>query len=268
MRCYVESVGVLGLGLTDWSSARTVLSGAQPYISAIPPLPKLDLLPAAERRRTGAIVKYALAAGIDALAGTQRAASDIPTVFAASGGDGDVLHEICSTLASSDRQVSPTRFHNSVHNAAAGYWSIATAARVASTSICAYDWTFAAGLLEATTQVITEHEVVLLIVADVAYPEPLYSARPTRGSFACALLLSRDSAAALCALEVEFKSAPSAASRVDHAALEALRATNPAARALPLLCAIAQSEASTLSFDYLQDASLSVAVLPKGSHGQ
>ena len=40
--------------------------------------------------------------------------------------NGQVIHEICEALATDEREVSPTRFHNSVHNASAGYWGIAT----------------------------------------------------------------------------------------------------------------------------------------------
>ena len=48
-----------------------------------------------------------------------------------------------------ERELSPTRFHNSVHNAPAGYWSIATQSREPSTSLCRDDESFQAALLEA-----------------------------------------------------------------------------------------------------------------------
>jgi len=264
MRCCVESIGIVGPGLNGWNASREVFNGAQPHLSSAPPMPKLDLLPATERRRTSTTVKYALTAGADALAGTSRAARDIATVFAASSGDGEVLHEICATLASSERQVSPMKFHNSVHNAAAGYWSIATGAQIASSSVCAYDWSFAAGLLEAVAQVNTGCDAMLLIVADVAYPEPLRTARPINDSFACALLLSTYSATSLCTLEVRFEVGARAASVMENTSLEALRKDNPSARALPLLAAIARRDRVRLTFDYLHDASVSVDVLPNG----
>ena len=55
-------------------------------------------------------------------------AATLATVFSASGADGHNCHALCEQLATDDRQLSPTRFHNSVHNAAAGYWSVATGA--------------------------------------------------------------------------------------------------------------------------------------------
>ena len=63
-----------------------------------------------------------------------------------------ICHEICQALALAAREVSPTRFANSVHNAAAGYWSIATGSMMESNVLCAFDASFVAGLLDAMTQ--------------------------------------------------------------------------------------------------------------------
>jgi len=86
-------------------------------------------------------------------------------------------------LASDDRQISPTRFHNSVHNAAAGYWSIATGAMTSSSVLCAFDACFGAGLLEALTQVVVDDTRSVLLACDTAYPEPLHSVRPIPDAF-------------------------------------------------------------------------------------
>ena len=84
--------------------------------------------------------------GFEAVAASGLDASGLVSVFSSSGADGDNCHAICETLAGTDRQISPTRFHNSVHNAPSGYWGIATGAMAPSTSICTYDATFGAGL--------------------------------------------------------------------------------------------------------------------------
>jgi hypothetical protein len=55
-----------------------------------------------------------------------------------------------------EKMVSPTLFHNSVHNTPAGYFSIATGIQTASVSLSAGDNTFSAGLIEALTQVLIE----------------------------------------------------------------------------------------------------------------
>ena len=120
---------MLGPGLDNWPDAAAVLSGQRAYEPAPTVLPMPTLLPAAERRRTGRVVKLALAVALEA---TTRAGSEpaqLASVFSSSGGDGHNCHEICQALALDSREISPTRFSNSVHNAAAGYWSIATGAQ-------------------------------------------------------------------------------------------------------------------------------------------
>jgi hypothetical protein len=259
MRVFVESVGLIGPGLPGWQTARPILAGGQPYAySALNP-PRVDILPAAERRRIGLPVKLAIAVGQDALAQTGRAADQLPTVFSASGGDGEVIHEICETLAGPERLVSPTRFHNSVHNAPAGYWSIATRSQAKSTSLCCRDWSFAAGLLEAATEVATGSEAALLLCYDARYPEPLHRLRPVTEAFATALLLTRvRTADAASELAIESIAGQHTDSPMPDAELEALRKGNPAARALPLLAAIATGKPATVFLDYLGDGHLRI----------
>ena len=91
-------------------------------------------------------------------------------MFSSSAGDGNNCHEICQALASNDRQISPTRFHNSVHNAPSGYWSIASGAMATSSVVCAYDASFGAGLLEALAQVVADGTRCVLVSYDTDYP--------------------------------------------------------------------------------------------------
>jgi hypothetical protein len=105
-----------------------VLAGATEYRAAPTVLAPPVLLPPAERRRASRLVKAALGVGLEAINHAGADAAALATVFTSSSGDGHNCHALCETLASDDRQVSPTRFHNSVHNAAAGYWGIATGA--------------------------------------------------------------------------------------------------------------------------------------------
>src|ERR1700687_1049717 len=190
LTAYIEGIGVLGPGLADWPSAAAVLSAAAPYVAAATVLPTPLSLPPAERRRTGAVVKLALAIGFEATtrAGIDRSA--LATVFSSSGGDGFNCHEICQVLASSERQLSPTRFHNSVHNVAAGYWSIAAGATAAANVLCAFDASFGAGLLEALTQVAVERTPLLLLAYATQYPEPLHAKRPIPDAFGVAFVLA------------------------------------------------------------------------------
>lgn len=262
----VLGIGVLGPGLADWASAAAVLSGQQAYLAARTELPAPQSLPPAERRRATASVKLALACGSQALAMAGRGAEDLRTVFAGSGGDGMNCHALCEALASSDRLVSPTRFHNSVHNAASGYWGIAMHAMAPSTVLCAPDdTTFAAGLLDALVQLRTCDDDVLLLVYDTDYPQPLRGVRPIPDSFGVALLLSPPERARGLARIVVDAAGPAperAACGVDEPALEALRRQIPAARCLPLLQRLARREAASVVVDHLPGRRLALEVAP------
>jgi hypothetical protein len=172
----VDGIGLIGPGLAGWPAARAVLRAEAAYIDAPVVVAAPTALPPAERRRTGLIVRLSLAVGFEAVAASGLDASGLVSVFSSSGADGDNCHAICETLAGTDRQISPTRFHNSVHNAPSGYWGIATGAMAPSTSICTYDATFGAGLLEAVSQANAFDRPVLLVACDTPYPEPLNSA--------------------------------------------------------------------------------------------
>lgn len=261
LTAWVEGVGVLGPGLPGWPAAVEILSGRAPYEACDTVIPPLECLPPAERRRTGRVVRLALTVGLEAVRSAGADAATLPAVFSSSGGDGENCHEICQVLAGAERQISPTRFHNSVHNAASGYWGIATGATAASNALCAYDASFAAGLLEALVQIRTDETAVLLIAYDAGYPEPLRTQRPIPDAFGVALLLTPAAAGGrLARIAVEPSTAPAAV--MCDARLEALRAQVPAARSLPLIQALARGEPGTVVIDYLEQQRLQLAVSP------
>ncbi len=261
MRVYVEGIGLCGPGLDGWRNSLAVLAGAKDYLPAPTEIPASGLLPANERRRAAQIVKLALAVGAEAFATAERDAAATATVFASSGADGHTIHEILNVLASEQRELSPTRFHNSVHNAAAGYWSIATGSQAASTSLCCFDDSFAAGMLEAAVQVETGRHAVGLIAYDVQYPGPLGAFRPIGAIFAAALVLSpAPSDTAFAAIEVSLRTRDAGASSLADPQLESLRQSTPAGRGLPLLAALARRENCSLCLDYLENLSLTLGI--------
>lgn len=261
---WVQGVGLLGPGLNSWDSALDVLRGVDPHVFTPTVLPLPARLPAAERRRAGAAVKLALAVADAAVAQAQVDPGSLATVFTSSSGEGSHCHALCETLATAAPMVSPTRFTNSVHNAAAGCWHIAVASRASSTSLCAFDGSFGAGLIEAATSVHLSGQPVLLVASDSPYPEPLNSARPLPDHFGVALLLAPVATErSLAALTIELLAAPSVASRCDEASLDALRRAIPAAAALPLLQALAQRMPHRrVVLDYLPAVGLQVEVVP------
>jgi hypothetical protein len=261
LTAWISGVGLLGPGLRDWPGAAQVLAGAAAYEPRPTVLPALECLPPAERRRTGRVVRLALSVGLEATARAGADATHLPAVFSSSGGDGENCHEICQVLASADRQISPTRFHNSVHNAASGYWGIATGATAASNALCACDASFAAGLLEALVQLRTAETAVLLIAYDADYPEPIRSLRPIPDAFAVALLLTPSlQQESMVQITANLSAAPAEALSDPH--LEALRIQVPAARSLPLLRRIARRERAAVVVDYLEEQHLALEVSP------
>jgi hypothetical protein len=263
MRLFVEGIGLLGPGLDGWTANRGVLAGDAAYVAAPTNLRASDMLPAAERRRAGVPIKLALTIGQEAFLQAGRETRTASTVFTSSGGDNDNVHAINGILATAPREVSPTRFHNSVHNAAAGYWCIAAGSHEPSTSLCAHDASFAAGLLESATQVTVDDAVVVLIAYDHPYPEPLNAVRPITAAFGMALILTpHKTGKSLAAIEVDFVSGKKQETTMQDAGLEVLRRGVPAARGLPLLAALASGKAAQISIACFDDNHLNLRVTP------
>ena len=260
LTAYLDGIGLLGPGLAGWETARPILAGTSPYQAQPVTVPAPQSLPPAERRRVGMAVKVALAVAHEALANAQQDARQMATVFSSSGADGDNCDAICQVLASDDRHISPTRFHNSVHNAPAGYWGIASGAMTPATVLCAYDASFGAGLLEALTQVAVDQLGTLLVTYEAPYPEPLHAKRPYLSAFGLALvLMPAQGPASLARLSVSL--GEDKASTIADPALEALRLSIPSARGLPLLQALAWNESKTV-LDYLEPLQLTVEIEP------
>ncbi len=259
----VQGVGLLGPGLTSWPQGAAVLAGATPYEARRSVLPPAAALPPAERRRAGATIRSTLAAGAEAITTSSLPAAELDSVFTSSSGDGVNCHELCVALAAGERVISPTRFHNSVHNAASGYWSIATGAKTASAVLCGHDGSFVAGLVEAMVQTAVQRRPLILFAYDTPYPEPLHSARPLPDDFCVALVLAPSpSPQSLAVLRFDPAAmfSPAPADAMATPALEALRAAIPAARALPLLAAMARRQPGLITLDYLPAQRLALQI--------
>ncbi|MBA2592388.1 MAG: beta-ketoacyl synthase chain length factor [Gammaproteobacteria bacterium] len=256
-------IGLLGPGLAGYNEdSRELLAGRRLHRCEPTPDPVPPLLPPNERRRASALVRHALAVAEEAIQGAEVDPGTLATVFASSGGEYAILDRMCAALASPDRALSPTLFHHSVHNAAAGYFAIATGSRRSSTALAAYDATFAAGLIEAAGQVAAEPHPVLFVAYDLPPPEPLYPARPLSAPFALALVLLKQRTAALARLQVDLCGRDTPVTRLPDPSLDSLRRGNPAARGLPLLAALARGAAERVVFEYLEDRHLAVRISP------
>ena len=231
---FIESVGIAAPGLAGWTQARAVLRGDEPYVVQELETYQPNLLPANERRRATPAVRLAFRVSEEAVAASTISAQDLAGVFATAEADTSILHRICTALAEETRAVSPTDFHNSVHNAAAGYWSIAANAKLPSVTLAASDSTFIAGFLEACGLVHGDGYKVLLVVYDLRPPDLLLDARQITCSAGVALVLTAERSERSLA-RIEIAPCDNDETCMADVELEALRLGNPACRTLPLL---------------------------------
>jgi len=186
---YVEGLAFWSPTLPGWASARAAFRGEGALSEPPAKRPAPMVLAPAERRRAPDTVALALEVAAAATAASNREARALPCVFVCSEGDLTINDYMCSTLASDPKLLSPTKFHNSVHNAPVGYWTIGTGCMESSTSLSAFHRSFAAGLLEAATQCAADGRALLLVAYDGAAIGALASSTFSEGMLAVALVL-------------------------------------------------------------------------------
>ncbi|MBE1159603.1 beta-ketoacyl synthase chain length factor [Dyella acidiphila] len=232
----VEGVGLWTPLSTHFEALRHVLAGeALPEAAARPPTETLSVN---ERRRAPESVMVAIEVASQAVNMSGHAASDLACVFASAYGDQATTDYMCRVLAHVPTELSPTRFHNSVHNASAGYWTIATDCHAPSSAVCAGTASFGAALLEAATQACTRQCAVLLVCSDTAGVGPLGELIGCQLAFGAALVLSPATDEAMPQLRLSW-----VAQAPRHAPLPPACTTwmrdNPSAASLPVLAMLA-----------------------------
>lgn len=187
----IAGIGFWAQGLPDWRSACAFAQDGA-LVADAPSRPSPQLLPPNERRRAPASVAVALEVAQAACTDAGADPATLASVFASTHGDLAITDYMCATLAQDPRAISPTRFHNSVHNAAAGYWTIGHGCTAPTTAISAHAGSFAQGLLEALVQLATSTPAVLLAAYDTEAAGPLGTMARSQGLLGGALLLVRD----------------------------------------------------------------------------
>jgi hypothetical protein len=187
----MTSVELVGIGIwcdefSGWDQLRARFAG-EPAQEQEPLRP--ELIAARELRRAPLSVKMAVEVMNQACCMAGADPSMIATVFAGAYGDLQITDYMCRTLAESPRALSPTRFHNSVHNAATGYWAIATGSHSPASAISAYDNCVGMAILEAATQVVAEETPVLAVVQELAAPQAYQPFYDAEHPFSAALLM-------------------------------------------------------------------------------
>ena len=189
MRLAVTGTGVWGHGLMGMDSVSSCLAGAELDASRFS-APRPEAIPTRERRRAGVMINLAVQVAHEAC---ERAGVDkqrVPSVFASAMSDTAVTDYMCAKLSTPEKLLSPTRFHNSVHNAASGYWTISAANRAPSTFVGGFDRTPGAALLEAASQAVAFGGPVLLVCYDIAVGAPFDALIEVPETLAVALVLA------------------------------------------------------------------------------
>jgi hypothetical protein len=148
------------------------------------------MLAPTERRRAPDTVSIALEVAARACESAGAVPSELASVFATTHGDLAITHYISETLASTPTLLSPIRFHNSVLNAAAGYWTIGCGCREPYTALSANTDSFGEGLLEALVQSEAGGKPILLVAYDIEARGPLAAMQPSRGIVGAGLVLT------------------------------------------------------------------------------
>ncbi len=257
----IEGIGAWLRGASDWNTLRAILRGAHGLREDAPLKPAAAALPPAERRRAPEAVLLAAEVAGQACRHANREPSSIPCVFASTHGELSITDYMCVTLASAPCELSPTKFHNSVHNAPAGYWTIATDCEHASNAVTGWHASFGAGLLEAATLALAENTPVLFAAYDTVSSGPLAEMTRTTQPFGAALVLSPNgSATPLITLRLRAGTVSELAAL--PSALSTLANDNPLnAHALALLAALAQDSPARLTVPAASGLLLDMEVL-------
>jgi hypothetical protein len=241
----IRGIGLWAPGVPAWAQARALIAAGQDWPAADAGRPAPSLIAANERRRAPETVLLAIAVAEQACADAGIEPAGVASVFVSTYGDLAINHYMCSVLAEDPAQLSPTRFHNSVHNAPSGYWSIATGAMAPTTAIAASRYSFATALLESAAQIRELAAPVLLVAYDGAGQGPMAAMVDSAVPFGCALLLDAadraDIGAGARRLRLAVRDGACEPSPGRHPGLRQLASANPTARdAAALLEALAR----------------------------
>lgn len=236
MEIDILGIGIAAPGLADAAALRRILAGQAP--GEAHEMPKSMLLSARERRRAPATVRLSFAAAEQACAAADLDPAGLDAVFSSGMGDLEITDYMCRTLAEAPDMLSPTRFHNSVHNAASGYWSIGAGVRGDVTAVSGHRDSAVAGLMETFARVVSMRRPVLLVVYDDIARGPMRDLWPSEHAFGGALIAAPvDSGSARARLRIALHDGDDQWPELPATLLQRI-ADNPAARLLPLLAAI------------------------------
>ena len=243
----ILGVGAWGTGFLNWNDLSDILLGYSEGEEGLAKAPKPEVIPANERRRAPLPVRLAVESSWQAVQNAGLDPVDLPCVFVSGIGDTQLTDYMCRVLAGENKALSPTKFHNSVHNAAAGYWTISTGCMQAANSVAGFQESVSLTLMEALVQCQTENKPLLLTFYDAPSSEVLKELLKNEDPFSASIVIapkdwSKQHRNYIATIENQGCEWPKFNS---IRALEKMYSTNPTAKIFSLLSLIAQTDDET-----------------------
>ena len=247
----LRAVGVWTPGFADAAAwARREVDG--PGEQAAAKDPRAELLPPMLRRRTSLLTRMAAEVAAQAIHGGGLDPAAVTVIYGSVYGEIRTTLELLAALLTPDAPLSPTKFHNSVHNTAAGYVSIAAHNHGGNAAITAGRATLALGVLECAGLIASGDEPAVLVIAEEPLPEPLAAGRvyaPLAVAFALCRPGSRDMSGRTCRLRQGSRDEADASRKLPPSLSD-----SPCAPALLLAEAAQRAQASVVALEpHVQD---------------
>ena len=161
--------------------------------------PEAAFLEGPLRRRATPLTRMAVDVLHQAVIHADRDLASIQTVWATAHGEHTPAIKLLEMMHRGEGKLSPTHFHNSVHNTASGYASIAWGNVAPSTTLTGGSELVASALLEAWCLLESSGRDVALVLADEPL-QPPFERADAHTPLAIALLLSQQPRRALAVL--------------------------------------------------------------------
>jgi hypothetical protein len=172
LRAWLRGVGLwtpTHSSFAAWCAAGMPEDWARPAGSALPPA---DLLHPRLRRRTSVFTRATVTALQAAAEQGGASLADVRLVLVSSFGEIETTVELLAQLAEPHGPVSPTKFHNSVHNTATGYMSIASGNHRESTALAGGPHNLEIAALELLAGLEVDGGDAVLLIAEELLPPP------------------------------------------------------------------------------------------------
>lgn len=195
------------------------------------------------RRRSSELTRMAVDVLVQAAEQAGLDAGSVPTIWATAHGEHATALRLLAMMHRGEGKLSPTHFHNSVHNTAGGYASIATGNTASSTTLTGGDELVAASLLEALCRVEVDGKPVVLVLADEPLKAP-FSRPDTHAPLALSFTLSHDPSGAIAMLSGMRRGGVAALKPEQHFG------TLHIAAAIPLLEHVVQGRPGTVALEF------------------